>query len=180
MRDCLAYELRTPKGVFFDAQLDEGITWPPALGHKLARSRILLSLWSRQYLHSTWCAMELAHMRAREAALGLRTARNPGGLIAIAIIHDGEEMPPALRDIQTFEIPYEYFNTRMREDSREAAGLETLLRDKAPALARMIESAPAFRSGWATKAAKRFYAAFKARTAPSQTERVSFTRGRRR
>jgi TIR domain-containing protein len=177
LRDCLAYELPGPQPprVFFDAQLEEGTTWPPDLGHKLARSRMLICLWSKNYLNSVWCAMELAHMRAREAGAGFRTAENPGGLIAICVIHDGEEILPELQGIHSFEIK-DYFNTRMREDSEEAARLEAVLRRKAPVIARIIERAPAFRPSWPTTAAAAFYAAFKARMAPSQTDMVSFTR----
>ncbi|HEX3481205.1 MAG TPA: TIR domain-containing protein [Kofleriaceae bacterium] len=175
LRDCLAYELPAPPRVFFDAQLEEGTTWPPELGHKLARSRMLVSLWSKNYLNSEWCAMELAHMRAREAEAGFRTAENPSGLIAICVIHDGEQILPELQSIQSFEIR-DYFNTRMREDSEAAERLEAVLRQKAPAIARIIERAPAYRPSWATTAAETFYAAFKTQAAPSQTDLVSFTR----
>lgn len=44
----------------------------------------------------------------------------------------------------------------MREDSEAAATLEAVLRQKAPAIARIIEGASAYRPGWATTAAETF------------------------
>src|SRR5262249_13167173 len=157
--DCLAYELNSPPRVFFDKQLESGTTWPLDLGRRLAASRMLISLWSKTYLNSKWCSMELSHMLAREKELGLRSAERPSGLIAIAVIHDGEELPQPLGAIQTFQIR-DYFNTRMRKDSELAEQLEAALRVVAPTLAKIIEFAPEFQLNWSEKTARAFFDAF--------------------
>jgi hypothetical protein len=175
LTDCLADEMEVPPRVFFDSQIESGTTWPLDLGHKLARSRTLISLWSKNYLRSRWCTLELAHMLAREEELGFRTAARPGGLIAICVIHDGDSLPVSLGTIQTFEVK-DQFITRMRQDSEAAENLESALRSQVPALSRIIGAAPAFQPGWATDAAARFYEAYWDATAPSQDDRPSFTR----
>lgn len=174
LTDCLADEMEAPPLVFFDDQIESGTTWPLDLGNKLARSRTLISLWSKNYLRSHWCSLELAHMLAREEATGFRTAVKPGGLIAICVIHDGESLPPNLGKIQTFEVK-DQFITRMRKDSEAAENLEAALRLQAPTLAQIIDAAPSFEESWATEAATRFYEEYRDRTAPSQDENPRFT-----
>jgi hypothetical protein len=118
--------------------------------------------------------MELAHMLAREKELGLRSAEKPGGLIAIAVIHDGEEIPGPLGAIQTFHIR-DYFNTRMRKDSELAAQLEAALRAEAPTLAKIIAFAPEFQMTWAASTAHAFFDAFNQPHPPSQDRGPTFT-----
>lgn len=65
----LELELGRTPSIFFDKALSAGGTWPVELGRKLARSRILMALWSKPYLTSSWCAREMAVMRAREDKL---------------------------------------------------------------------------------------------------------------
>jgi TIR domain len=174
LEDCLAYELISPPRVFADSQLESGTTWPPDLGQKLGASRMLISLWSKEYLNSKWCSMELAHMLAREKELGFRTAEKPGGLIAIAVIHGDEELPKPLGAIQTFQIR-DYFNTRMRVDSELAEQLEKALRAEAPTLAKIISLAPEFQVNWSANAAQEFYDAFNQPNPPSQDRGPTFT-----
>jgi len=174
LEDCLADEMEQPPRVFFDIKIESGTTWPLDLGDKLARSRVLISLWSKNYLRSRWCTLELAHMLAREEEMGFRTAAKPGGLTAICVIHDGNSLPQDLGKIQTFEVK-DQFITRMRQDSEAAVNLEAALRLQAPALAQAIDAAPTFQASWATDAAMRFYQAYWDRTEPSQDERIRFT-----
>jgi hypothetical protein len=166
--------METPPRVFFDIQIESGTTWPLDLGHKLARSRVLISLWSKNYLRSRWCTLELSHMLAREEEMGFRTAAKPGGLIAICVIHDGDSLPLDLGKIQTFEVKGQFI-TRMRQDSEAAENLEAALRFQAPTLAQIIDAAPTFQTSWATDAAIRFYEAYWDTTEPSQDERPRFT-----
>ena len=91
LEDCLAMELKEPK-VYFDGRLETGTTWPIALASALATSRMLIALWSKNYLESDWCSLELAHMLARETNHGFRTENRPGGLIMLCVIHDGIEL----------------------------------------------------------------------------------------
>ena len=53
--------VRKPK-IFVDTQLESGGSWPVDLANALGGSRILIALWSGNYLASAWCAHEFAHM----------------------------------------------------------------------------------------------------------------------
>ena len=69
LEDCLADELgRT--AVFIDSEVETGAVWPPLLREALARSKILVAVWSPPYFHSPWCLAEWRTMEARERALG--------------------------------------------------------------------------------------------------------------
>src|SRR5687767_2921927 len=73
----LEQELGKIPDIFFDEELEAGGTWPVDLATELSCSKVLLSLWSASYLHSGWCALELAQMYAREQAHNCRSVENP-------------------------------------------------------------------------------------------------------
>jgi hypothetical protein len=166
-------ELGHKPEVYYDVQLESGVSWPPQLGHELGRSRILLALWAGDYFASEWCREEMAQMLAREEACGLRTNQNPRGLVVPAVIHDGEKFPKYLAEIHRFEIQ-ECFSVRMPRDSPTAERLDRALRSEAPALAHAIDAAPAWRNEWATESAKRFRARLRT-PRPRQSRPSSFT-----
>jgi len=167
----LAY---TPK-FYIDQQMQAGSSWPPALGAALGASRVLIALWTGNYLASVWCTQELSHMLAREKEAKLRTAANPLGLVIPAFIHDGESYPAAIKHIQPFEIQSS-FNSRMARNSPRAEDLAAALSKHAPAIAQSISGAPAWRKDWATKAADTFYKLFHQRAHAEQTSVPRFTR----
>ena len=54
----LAQELgRRPK-IFIDDMIEAGHSWPHALAYALARSRVLVALWTPLYFKSPWCISE--------------------------------------------------------------------------------------------------------------------------
>lgn len=142
--------------IFIDDQLETGASWPMQLGACLGRSRILIALLSKDYFSSEWCVLEMALMLAREQQTNLRTSSNPRGLVIPVVIHDGEEFPTALGDIQRIEIQ-SCFNVRMAVDSRRAEELDAILAKEARVIARAIESAPSCQNEWAVRSAQEFY-----------------------
>lgn len=151
-------ELDRDIDIFIDEQLKSGISWPLQLGEELGCSRIMIALWTGNYLHSDWCALELSHILARERETGRRTTDNPRGLCIPVIIHDGERLPATMADVQYFEIRRS-FNVRMAKDSPRAEELDAILAQEAPAIAKAIECAPPWRTKWPVKAQKAFYKA---------------------
>jgi hypothetical protein len=129
------------------------------LGSALGRSRILIALWTGNYLSSVWCTEELTHMVAREKEERLRTSTRPYGVIIPAFIHDGERFPPRLSYMQRFEIQ-KCFNVRMARNSPRAEELDASLREQAPAIAACIRNAPAWRASWSRSAAAKLYKQF--------------------
>ena len=143
----LGFELGRTPDIYIDTQLETGVSWKNQLGNELARSRILFILWSGNYLNSEWCTLEMCLMLARERMTNRRTAENPRGLVIPAFIHDGEKFPYQASDVQYFEIQ-KTFNVRMAKDSVRAEELDSILTTQAPAIAKAIEEAPAWREDW--------------------------------
>src|SRR4051794_8499158 len=121
----LEFELGRKPNIYIDTQLDKdiGTTWPVQLGKEISVSRILIPLWSKNYLNSIWCTCEVSHMLEREKLAGYRTAENSSGLVIPVIIQDGETLPINLSIIEHLDIKG-YFKARMREDSQEAEELD--------------------------------------------------------
>lgn len=152
----LELELNRKPDIYVDTKLEAGASWPLQLGAELGRSKILMALWTGNYLSSKWCTLEISHMLARERETKRRTPKNPKGLVIPAMIHDGEKYPPNLSDVQYFELQ-KCFNVRMARDSRRAEELDDILSNQAPAIARAINSAPPWRSAWPVTAATKMY-----------------------
>jgi TIR domain len=152
----LGFELQRAPVIYVDTGLESGTSWPIQLGTELGRSRVLMVLWSANYLSSRWCTLELSEMVARERKTRRRTLNNPKGLVIPAMIHDGEKFPQHLQDIQYFEIQ-KYFNVRMAKYSERAAELDDIIAAQAPDIAQAINSAPPWRAQWPKTAAQNMY-----------------------
>jgi hypothetical protein len=167
-------ELERKPSIYLDSQVDSGASWPVSIGRALGTSRVMITLWTGNYLASVWCAEELAHMLAREEKCHLRTVERPHGLVVPAFIHDGDKFPIELSHIQHFEIQSS-FNVRMAKDSPRAEDLDSALKDQAPAIAACIENAPAWQREWPKEAAAKFFERFYQRAKAQQTSLPRFT-----
>jgi hypothetical protein len=145
--------------IYVDDQIESGTSWPTSLGVALGGSRVLIPLWSGNYLASVWCAAELSHMLGREKEVGLRTVERPHGVVIPAFIHDGEKFPPDLGHIEHFEVQ-KSFNVRMARNSPRAEELDAALAAQAPAITACIHQAPAWRKEWPKQATTDFFKRF--------------------
>ena len=170
----LEHELGNPPDIYTDQRLETGSTWPVDLGTELARSKLLISLWSGNYLNSKWCTLELAHMVAREKKEHLRTPRKSSGVVFFIVIHDGDKIPKELQAVQKLEIQ-NCFNVRMRRDSVRAEELDAILAQNAAGIAHAIQNAPKFKANWPIKTAASFFNRFHLSDAPSQSTVPKFT-----
>jgi hypothetical protein len=168
------FELGRKPAVYTDNQVESGTSWPASIGSALGHSRVLIALWTGNYLTSVWCAEELSHMLARESASGLRTAANPHGVVIPVFIHDGEKFPANLRHIQHFEIQ-KCFNVRMARNSPRAEELDAILAAEAPAIAASINLAPTWKKTWPNEAAAEFFKQFHQQAVVVQTTVPRFT-----
>lgn len=126
---------RTPV-VFKDrTTMSIGQTWPETLEHALRASRVMVTLWSRQYFSSEWCRRELSFMLARANQFKVRGVFNR--IILPATIHDGNKFPPFLSALQALNLA-EYADPFMTERSalREklSAKMQGFSRDAASAI----------------------------------------------
>lgn len=163
----VAQELgRTPK-IFIDQDIEVGTAWPLRLALALAGSRILIPLWSKGYFRSKWCVEELSTMRAREQETSRNTPKHPRGLVIPGIVHDGDDFPCAIKDIQSFSLQ-KCFNVRMSRNSQRAEELDDIINQHAGSIARAIEEAPEWRSEWRCATSKVFFSLYYDPTTPSQ------------
>jgi hypothetical protein len=130
-----------------------GTAWPVELGEKISASRVLIALWSGNYMTSRWCAKELCLMLAREKEAKCRTTDNKYGLVIPVIVHDGENVCKIVGNTQNLDIK-PCFNTRMRKDSLKAEELFERLRDHAEGISNAILHAPPWKEEWRTHSAE--------------------------
>jgi TIR domain len=133
--------------IFFDAHdIETGEQWPSKLADALAHSKTMVSLWSREYFKSKWCASELEQMLARRNSVAAGPYGRPPIVLAV-VIHDCEHVDQSVADIQRYSLkglcdPWIAEGSLMAEKlSRE---IESLARDVADALGR----APAYDDAW--------------------------------
>jgi hypothetical protein len=146
-----------------------GTAWPVELGEEIAGSRVLIALWTGNYMASRWCSKELCLMLAREREARCRTLLNKYGLVIPVIVHDGEHIANVLGNVQKLNI-IPCFNTRMRKDSPKAEELFDKLRDHAEGIANAIRNAPPWQAEWRTQSVEdlmnTYHQAAPAQTAP--------------
>ncbi|NEP17810.1 MAG: TIR domain-containing protein [Leptolyngbya sp. SIO4C1] len=151
---------RNPK-IFVDVEsIDTGVSWPNKLGSALAKSCVLVPLFSRQYFSSEWCQLELSNMLAREKKYGFNTPERPERLIVPAKIHDGHDFPHFIKDIQCACLE-KCSNVRMAEGSRREEELAELIEKWVPNIASAIERAPSYNENWHQLAVNEFMELFK-------------------
>lgn len=126
---------RTPV-VFKDRTIMSiGQNWHEMLEHALRASRVMVTLWSRQYFSSEWCRRELSFMLARADEFKARGVFDR--IILPATIHDGNRFPPFLSELQALNLS-EYADPFMTEHSilreRLSAKIRELSRDAASAI----------------------------------------------
>ena len=168
-------ELNRRPDIYLDKRLESGSSWPADLGQALGNSRILIALWSGNYLASKWCALEFSHMLDRERQAGMRSVAQPRGVVVPAFIHDGNKFLAECAHISYFEIQ-KSFNVRMARNSPRAEELDLALAEQAPAIAHCVQAAPPWNGAWGTQAATALFAQLH-RVAPEQAGVPRFTSG---
>ncbi|NEZ55824.1 toll/interleukin-1 receptor domain-containing protein [Adonisia turfae] len=158
----LGEELGEELKVFYDIEsIPTGVSWPKKLGDALARSCILVPLFSKQYFISPWCQLELANMLAREEKTGFGTAQRPERLIIPARIHDGQYFPRFIGDIQCACLEH-CSNVRLARNSLRGEELTELIQKWVPDVASAVERAPEYNSEWHQLAIDEFMKKFDA------------------
>ena len=166
-------ELENEPSIFLDEQLEVGGTWPLTLGDALSNSKIIIPLWSKNYINSQWCITEISHMLEREKITGCRSKHNHYGIIIPIVIHDGENIPVVLQVIQKLEIQ-ECFNVRMHQNSPKAEKLDELLMSIAPDVAKAITDVPPWQKSWGIKVKNELYRLFYEKQKPLKYKKPKF------
>lgn len=164
-------ELQRPVDIYVHevgSQISAGTAWPVELGERIATSRVLVALWSGDYLTSEWCQHELSLMLQRERSCRARTPRNKYGLVIPIIAHDGETIPADLASAQRLEAK-EFFIARMPSEGTKAEQLEKLIATHAKGIAAAIKAAPRWKKTWPRRAAASLLKAFNAKPRTQRT-----------
>ena len=144
LRQWLGEEIGDDAAIFFDRNLETGTRWSPQIKRALARSRVLLPCFSRQYFTSEWCRLELALMLARERAIGMDPAYS---LVVPIILHDGDDLPDLAAQLQSTKF-LDVADPWIADRSPKMEALSTAVRELATAIRSAINRAPAFSADW--------------------------------
>jgi hypothetical protein len=143
LRGWLATELGREVSIFVDEEaIADGEAWPERLRLALRDSRLLVPIWEPYYFNRPWCRAELLYMRSRERQHGLRSARQPAGLILPVLFHDGRQFQNWLdycqcRDLRSYSTLDNDF-----ADTGDAAKLTNEIKSFAENIAKALEVVP--------------------------------------
>lgn len=149
LTEYLNNELDWDVRIFCDFDIENNVvSWPLTLADELARSAILIPLLSRSYFRSSWYRAEFTHMYRREQECGYRTTKQPGGLIAPAIVHNGgDSLPLQVRSFQYVGLS-DCVYAHLQRETKDALELEKRIRNWVPGIAACIMSAPSYDVRW--------------------------------
>jgi TIR domain len=151
----LTPELSTRPDIFVDEQIEPAADWPQRLGDSLARSRVLLPIFSGDYFSSDWCLHELDLMHGR-------LIRFPGTKLIVPVIgHDGELIPIEIARLQPVSF-IAFRNTDLQRRTPRYEQFSDAVRNLAPHVAAAIASVPPFDPVWVLECRKRFDKVYKA------------------
>ena len=134
-------------------EIEAGEPWPLALAYSLARSKVMVCLWTREYFYSEWCKAELSIMLARREAT--RGVSDPLPLILAAVLHDCEHLDPVVEDIQRLDMR-QYSNPWMQEESRAAEEFSIRVQRFSIDVAHAVMRAPAYDPAWSDLSGRAF------------------------
>jgi hypothetical protein len=159
LQSYLQQELGREPRIFIDEKLDEnfGHDWVVELASNLARSRVAIVLFSRDYFGSDWCLHELDLMLGRIRGC----AGGPYQLILPVVGHDGELIPDEVArltpcDVKRFRIAHICVGTPEYQQFSVCVG------SLSPVVARAINTAPEFNSEWVDVCVRRFNEVYEA------------------
>jgi TIR domain len=142
----LGEELGRTPAIFKDrAALSIGQNWLEALELALRSSRVMITLWSRQYFSSEWCRRELSFMLARANEFKIRGAFDR--IVMPATIHDGRNFPAFLSALQAVNLA-EYADPFMTNHSVLREKLSAKIQELSRATASAIEMVPTNSFEW--------------------------------
>jgi hypothetical protein len=154
LRPYLKGDLGREPEIFIDERIEVGANWVDGLGENLAKSKVLVALFSKDYFGSDWCVHELDLMveRARKFTSGfLPEAR----LIIPVVGQDGEHIPDPICQIQSTDIIV-YRIAWINKNAPDYTEFSKAIKNLSPFVAKAVETAPDFDNGWINHCKERF------------------------
>lgn len=145
----LSQDLGRSPSIFIHRDIHPGGDWPTKLGQALARSRVLIPAFTRDYFTSDWCLHELELMYGR---LLNHTSYN---LVIPVLFHDGNYIPDELSRIQFTDLR-EYRNIEIQPRTPLYQRFSEEIKKLSPVVADAVENAPDFQADWEDACVRRF------------------------
>lgn len=158
--------------IFLDERIEVGADWVDALGENLAKSKVVVVLFSGSYFGSDWCVHELDLIveRARQ----LKGVSPEARLIIPVIGHDGDQIPDPVDRIKPADIR-KYRVASINKNAPDYYEFDKAIKDLSPAIARAVEIAPAFDDSWIACCKKRFGEVYEASAKGTRLTPTQFT-----
>ncbi|MEZ5589269.1 MAG: toll/interleukin-1 receptor domain-containing protein [Gammaproteobacteria bacterium] len=149
--------------VFYDDQIKGGADWEAVLRRCLARSTIMISLFSAQYFQSEWCRREMALMleRQKQCGMGAETGENYGLVIPLRL-GDGDHFPDMAKRAQVIDFE-PYANPDLLSQTDRASEFNTKIQDLAKLVATTLQQAQPCCEEWLNLTGEEFIDALEAK-----------------
>lgn len=151
----LTQDLGRPPSIFIDRDIHPGSDWPTKLGQALARSRVFIPAFTRDYFTSDWCLHEL------ELMYGRLLDHTSCDLVIPVLFHDGDYIPDVFSRIQVTDLR-EYRNTEIQRRTPLYERFAEAIKKLSPHVAAAVENAPQFQADWEDACVRRFDNVYKA------------------
>jgi hypothetical protein len=130
---------------FYDQQIKTGTEWAKRLQSALARSRVLVPLWSIPYFESEWCRTELAVMLYRQQKVR-KEIGDDAGLVLPIRYSDGDRYPEIAKQIQGINLTlYNTVTDRGHDKYRE---FQEEIKKRVDPMADIIRKPPKWNCVW--------------------------------
>jgi hypothetical protein len=156
----LTQDLGKSPAIFVDERIEPGADWPHRLGDALARSRVMVAIFSGDYFGSAWCLHELDLMYGR-------LLRCAGSTLIIPVIgHDGNLIPVEIARIQPFDLS-PFRNTDLQRRTPRYEQFSEAVKALSPHVATAIGTAQPFDPHWTEECQARFDEVYAHRDGPA-------------
>lgn len=160
----LTQELGTEPRIFVDDAIPVGADQAMALGDNLARSKVMIGVFSADYFGSEWCLHELDLMAGR--AIATNTVGPNQGIIIPALVQDGHRIPSPIDVLQRIDLG-EWRRVGINETWPTYPGFSEGMKGLAEVVGKAVLGAPNFDVAWVTDCTTRFGAVFTGRVPPT-------------
>jgi hypothetical protein len=173
LRSYLLDDLGHDPEIFIDERIEIGADWVEGLGESLAKSRVVVAIFSGSYFGSDWCVHELDLIVER--ARGCKGAGMPEARLIIPVLgHDGELIPDPVDRIQRTDIS-KYRVAWINESAPDYPEFSKVIKGMSPFIAKAVKNAPAFEDNWVASCQSRFGEVFQASKKGSRLPPTQFT-----
>ena len=105
--------------IFVDSMQPTGVQWPQHIQAALARSRVMVAIWTPPYFSSDWCMAEWESMLQREVFLAERGNPQPSGLVYPLVFSDGKNFDERAKKTQSRDLSkLNYHHDCFRDSSK--------------------------------------------------------------